>query len=71
MTESSSVDISVIIAARDAAETIGEQLHALVDQVWPDGTWDVIVADNGSTDDTQAIVERFAADHDRVRLLGR
>lgn len=65
----SAVDLCVIIAARDAAATIRDQLDALVCQSWDGGTWEVVVADNGSTDETRAIVERFAADHARVLLV--
>lgn len=69
MTASDRPDLSVIIAARDAAATIGEQLDALVNQKWANGSWEIVVADNGSTDGTQAIVDGYAANHERIRLL--
>lgn len=43
--------ISVLIAARNAAETLGLQLEALAAQDFA-GSWEVIVADNGSVDAT-------------------
>lgn len=43
--------VSVVIPARNAARTIDAQLGALADQDY-DGAIEVIVADNGSTDDT-------------------
>ena len=46
-----SVDVSVIIPARNAAATVAQQLDALARQDFS-GTWEVLVADNGSTDDT-------------------
>ena len=56
--------LSVIIPARDAGATIGTQLEALAAQQWP-GRWEVIVADNGSRDDTVARAEAW-----RDRLPG-
>lgn len=53
------VDLSVVIPARNAAGTIGDQLESLARQDWT-GSWEVIVVDNGSTDDTVAVVESFA-----------
>ncbi len=50
--------LSVIIPALDAAATIGDQLEALAGQSWPGG-WEVVVADNGSTDRTLEVVESF------------
>ncbi len=47
--------LSVVIAARDAAGTIADQLDALTDQPWPRGG-EIIVADNGSRDATRDIV---------------
>ena len=62
------VDLTVVIAARDAAATLGEQLDALAAQEW-DGTWDVLVVDNGSTDATPALVEAAAASWPALHLL--
>jgi len=49
--------VSVIVPARNSATTLGEQLEALAAQDH-DGPWELVVADNGSTDDTVAVVER-------------
>ncbi|GAA1058095.1 glycosyl transferase [Agromyces luteolus] len=57
--------LSVIIPARDAGATIGTQLEALAAQGWQ-GPWEVIVADNGSRDDT---VARAEACRDRLPEL--
>ena len=56
---------SVIIPARDAAETIAEQLAALAAQDTSDH-WEVVVVDNGSSDATVAIARSFT---DRLPLL--
>lgn len=57
MSEGIVIELSVVIAARNAADTIADQLHALADQV-VGCTWEVIVADNRSTDSTQDVVRR-------------
>lgn len=52
------LSLSVIVPCHDAAGTLGEQLGALAGQRW-DGPWEVLVADNGSTDDSVAVAESF------------
>lgn len=52
-----SAAVSVVIAAYNAETTLDEQLDALTAQAWPDGG-EIIVADNGSTDRTAALVEQ-------------
>lgn len=56
--------LSVILPCFNAAETIAVQLEALTQQQWSD-SWEVIVSNNGSTDESMAIVERY-----RDRLPG-
>ena len=63
------IELSVVIPAFNAGATIGAQLDALQSQDWH-GAWEVIVADNGSTDNTAAIVARRAATDSRIRLTG-
>ena len=58
----------MIIAARNAAEVLPAQLDALLAQEW-DGSWEIVVADNGSTDTTRRIVERYVDHDERVRLV--
>ncbi len=60
------VDLSVIIPCYNAEDTIGEQLEALTRQVW-DGSWEVVVADNGSTDGSREVVESFRDRLPRLR----
>lgn len=55
-----SIEVSVVMPVHNGALMIGEQLAALAAQDFQ-GTWEVIVADNGSTDDTRTVVEEFAA----------
>ncbi len=59
------VKISVIIAARNEEKNIGELLKALQAQSYPHQLFEVIVADDHSTDATASIVRQFP----RVKLL--
>jgi glycosyltransferase involved in cell wall biosynthesis len=52
--------ISVIIPYLNAARTIGPTLDALVEQSWP-SDWEVIIADNGSTDSPEPVVALYKA----------
>jgi glycosyltransferase involved in cell wall biosynthesis len=58
------VKLSVILPCFNGAGTITVQLDALTHQQWPGG-WELIVVNNGSTDSSMAIVERY-----RGRLPG-
>ena len=51
--------ISVVIPAYNAAATLAAQLHALESQSHR-GEWEVVVADNGSTDETCQVASAFA-----------
>jgi len=53
--------VTVIIPARNSADTLAEQLDALRAQDH-DGPWELVLADNGSTDATRAVFERAVAD---------
>jgi hypothetical protein len=59
--------ISVIIPAYNAERTIGETLASALTQTHR--TIEVIVVDDGSTDETAAIVEAVSRDDARVRLI--
>jgi glycosyltransferase involved in cell wall biosynthesis len=58
---------SVIIPCRDAEGTLPEQLEALSTQTL-DAPWEVIVADNGSTDRLDRVVAPFRK-HLNLRLI--
>ncbi len=60
--------LSVVIPCFNAAKTISYQLEALTMQEWPDG-WEVIVSDNGSTDNSIAIVNLFKKRLPNLRVV--
>lgn len=59
---------SVVIPCLNGAETIEQQLEALASQQspWP---WEIIVADNGSTDGTLTIVRRYMDRLQNLRIV--
>jgi glycosyltransferase involved in cell wall biosynthesis len=57
------VEASVVIATFNRAPLLDETLHSLrAINAGPGRTWEAIVVDNNSTDDTRRVVERHAAD---------
>ena len=66
--EEDSVKLSVIIPCYNGAKTIAVQLEALAFQQWSE-PWEVIIADNGSTDDSIAIVERYRHRLPHLRIV--
>jgi glycosyltransferase involved in cell wall biosynthesis len=51
--------LSVVIACRNSATTLAETLETVAAQEYA-GWWEVLVVDNGSTDDTAAVAQGFA-----------
>jgi glycosyltransferase involved in cell wall biosynthesis len=51
--------VSVIIPVRNGERTLPEELAALTKQTY-EGRWEVVVADNGSTDATRAVCAEWA-----------
>jgi glycosyltransferase involved in cell wall biosynthesis len=61
------MDVSVVIPCRNGAATLARQLEALREQI-ADATFEVVVADNGSTDDSAALARSWDSDRLRVRV---
>jgi glycosyltransferase involved in cell wall biosynthesis len=60
--------ISVIVPVRNGMPWLDEQLRALVDQECSE-PWEVVVADNGSTDESRSVVRQWAARVHKIRLV--
>lgn len=66
--ETESPEVSVIIPCYNDASTLSAQLDALAQQDC-DRRWEVIVADNGSTDDLHAVIDVYRRRIPRLRLV--
>jgi glycosyltransferase involved in cell wall biosynthesis len=62
------MNLSVIIPCYNAADTIATQLEALASQRWSE-PWEVIVSNNGSTDETLTIVEGYREQLPDLRVV--
>lgn len=61
-------EISVIVAVRNGLPWLHEQLHALQSQECS-SPWEIIIADNGSTDGTIEVARKYAAEDPRLRIV--
>lgn len=62
--------VSVVIAAYNYEQYVGEAIGSVLSQEYPPELLEVVVVDDGSTDGTAAVVQRHAESHpDVVRLV--
>jgi len=61
--------VSVVIAARNESRSIGECLTSLMEQDYDPGLYEVIVADDQSTDGTQDILARFTSAWNSLKVI--
>lgn len=59
--------VSVVVPSYNYGHLIRETLDSLAAQTY--GAWECVVVDDGSTDDTRAVVEAYAAREPRVRYV--
>lgn len=64
---SSFPSLSILVPARNEAESIERALQSLLEQDYPD--MEVLVIDDRSTDGTGAIVDRLSEEYERLRTL--
>ena len=57
---------SIIIPVYNSAKTIRECLESIVTQSFPD--FEVIIVNDGSTDETEKIVKSFSENDSRIKL---
>lgn len=62
-------DVSIIVAARDEEEFIGECLTSLRRLDYPSSKLEIIIVNDGSTDRTADIAQTFASAHPFVRVI--
>lgn len=68
-TESDVPLVTALVPTYNAAAFVGATLDSLASQTWP--RLEILIGDDGSSDGTVALLERFAGTHDNVRLLRR
>ena len=61
--------VSFIIPAYNAADTIERCLNSIVTQSWGDMSYEIIVIDDASTDDTCDVVAAYQSKHPNITLL--
>lgn len=66
MTRQKDPKVSVVMGCRNAEGTIGPTIESICGQTFVD--WELIVVDDGSTDSTCAIIEKYQAADSRIRL---
>lgn len=60
--------ISVVVPVRNGMPWLEDQLRALADQECDD-EWEVVIADNGSTDQSRQVVADWCQRYERMRLI--
>lgn len=61
--------VSVIIPVLNGVDSIEKNLQALQIQNYPKNLYEIIIVDNGSTDGTVSIVEKYTQKDSRIKIL--
>jgi glycosyltransferase involved in cell wall biosynthesis len=61
--------VTVVVPVRNEARAIEQTLRSLLTQHFPEGQFEVIVADGLSTDETVAVVRRLQGEFDNLKLV--
>ncbi|MDN3240430.1 glycosyltransferase family 2 protein [Glycomyces tritici] len=63
------VKVSVVVPVYNTGENLRENVDALLRQSLPSAEFEAIFVDDGSTDDTGALLDGLAARHDHIRVI--
>ncbi len=61
--------VSVVVAARNEEQNISNLLTALVNQSYPQELYEIIIADDDSSDDTVSIIRQFAMKWSNINII--
>ena len=61
--------VSVIMPAYNAEKYIDEAIDSVISQTF--ANWELIIVNDGSTDDTQKIVEAYVSSDTRIKLINQ
>jgi cellulose synthase/poly-beta-1,6-N-acetylglucosamine synthase-like glycosyltransferase len=61
--------ISIIVAARNEADNIANLIESILAQDYPQTSFELIIADDRSSDDTAKIVDQFSRKYDFIKLI--
>ncbi len=66
---SEKVHFSIVMPIRNEEESVGRALQALADVDYPQDKIEIIVVDGCSTDRSASIIQKWAANHQNIKLL--
>lgn len=59
--------ISIVLPVYNAENTISRMINSILSQTYTD--WELIIVDDGSTDNSGAICDKYVANDDRIRII--
>jgi 1,2-diacylglycerol 3-beta-glucosyltransferase len=69
VTENANISVSVIIAARNEKKNISACLESVAKQTYPISKYEIIIINDGSTDDTAVICNNFVQRYSNMKLV--
>jgi glycosyltransferase involved in cell wall biosynthesis len=61
------VKVSILLAVYNGSAYIDEAINSILNQTYPN--WELIIVNNGSTDDTQSHLDKFSVKDSRIRVF--